>query len=726
MIDPKFTRRDFLKLAGAGAATTAVLTGCGPASRYVVREPYAKMPEYTYNGESTHYATTCMECSAGCGLVVRTFQGRAIKVEGNPNHPVNLGKTCARGQATLHGLYNPDRIEFPVSQDRKGTLSQDQITWEDAIGVVSKGLADYQPNEIAFLLGETHDHLFDLVSELASAIGAPAPLRFGALSLYEGRHTLKLAVEEIFGQSNNLFFDLGNSDMVVSFGANFLETWISPVAFTRQYSNLRKAGTKEKRGYLVQFESRMSQTAAVADEWIPILPGTETFAALALGRLAAEAKGSLPEYYADVDAATLADKAGVDLEKLKAIASRFSDAEFPLALPGSWALGQKSGLTNAKSILALNQLAENIGRPGGIFFSAEPAIMNTPTSFSNAADLKNLVSKLNSGDTKVLFIHGVNPLFELPKSFGFEEALGNVDLIISFATFPDETALKSDYILPDHAGLESWGYQHVRAGTEKSTLSGAQPVVVPFYDTRSTADVLLASAKVVGGKVQESLPYEDEVAYIQSKLSTLLGQDNSLIRAGEIKTFSAQFQQFGGWWSKEQKTTIPFSPATIDLNTEDPEYQGDGEFFLVPFISPILADKGANKPWLQETPDPTTTVMWNTWVEIHPHTAEELGIQDDDIVKIISEAGEIEASVYLYPGIRPDTIGIPFGQGHTAYGRYAEGRGANPADLLQMLTNEAGDLVFSTTKVKVQRTGEHKQLARLESRLGVYGFGEEH
>ena len=224
MIDPKFTRRDFLKLAGAGAATTAVLTGCGPASRYVVREPYAKMPEYTYNGESTHYATTCMECSAGCGLVVRTFQGRAIKVEGNPNHPVNLGKTCARGQATLHGLYNPDRIEFPVSQDRKGTLSQDQITWEDAIGVVSKGLADYQPNEIAFLLGETHDHLFDLVSELASAIGAPAPLRFGALSLYEGRHTLKLAVEEIFGQSNNLYFDLGNSDMVVSFGANFLET----------------------------------------------------------------------------------------------------------------------------------------------------------------------------------------------------------------------------------------------------------------------------------------------------------------------------------------------------------------------------------------------------------------------------------------------------------------------------------------------------------------------
>jgi len=99
-----FSRRDFLKLAGLGAATATILTGCGPASRYVVREPYTKMPEYTYNGQSTFYATTCRECAAACGLVIRTHQGRAIKAEGNPYNPVNLGKTCARGQASLQGL----------------------------------------------------------------------------------------------------------------------------------------------------------------------------------------------------------------------------------------------------------------------------------------------------------------------------------------------------------------------------------------------------------------------------------------------------------------------------------------------------------------------------------------------------------------------------------------------------------------------------------------------
>ncbi|HKJ28059.1 MAG TPA: molybdopterin dinucleotide binding domain-containing protein, partial [Anaerolineales bacterium] len=147
--------------------------------------------------------------------------------------------------------------------------------------------------------------------------------------------------------------------------------------------------------------------------------------------------------------------------------------------------------------------------------------------------------------------------------------------------------------------------------------------------------------------------------------------------------------------------------------------------YLVPFVSPVLAEKGANKPWLQEAPDPTTTVMWNTWVEINPLTAEELGLHDYDVVRIISDTGEIEASVYLYPAIRPDTIAIPFGQGHTAYGRYAEGRGANPADLLDAQKNEAGDLIFATTKVRIEKTGHHKQLARLESRVGVYGL-EEH
>jgi molybdopterin-containing oxidoreductase family iron-sulfur binding subunit len=130
---------------------------------------------------------------------------------------------------------------------------------------------------------------------------------------------------------------------------------------------------------------------------------------------------------------------------------------------------------------------------------------------------------------------------------------------------------------------------------------------------------------------------------------------------------------------------------------------------------------GANRPWLQETPDPTTTVAWNTWVEMNPETAKKLDIKDDDIIKITSPAGEIECSVYRYPAIRPDTIAIPFGQGHEALGQFAENRGANPARLLEAKVNEAGDLAFGDVQVSIAKTGKTRALARLESRRGVYG-----
>jgi formylmethanofuran dehydrogenase subunit D len=239
-----------------------------------------------------------------------------------------------------------------------------------------------------------------------------------------------------------------------------------------------------------------------------------------------------------------------------------------------------------------------------------------------------------------------------------------------------------------------------------------QPVVSPFHDTRSTADVLLAAA---------SLPYADEFAFIQSKLEQFVPVNGGSFAAPEINTFMAYFQQHGGWWMNGNALVAPASSVGA-LELQDAKFE-EGEFFLVPFVSPTLGEAGANKPWLQEAPDPTTTVMWNTWVEMNPATAHELGLENDDVVKLVSAAGVVEASVYLYPAIRPDTIGIPFGQGHTAYGRYASGRGVNPADLFSPIFNEAGDLAFAGVKVRVEKTGRKQVLSRLESKIGVYGEG---
>ncbi len=147
----------------------------------------------------------------------------------------------------------------------------------------------------------------------------------------------------------------------------------------------------------------------------------------------------------------------------------------------------------------------------------------------------------------------------------------------------------------------------------------------------------------------------------------------------------------------------------------------EGIFYLVTYATIMGDGSGANRPWLQETPDPMTTVMWNTWVEINPKTAEELGIEHNDLVKVKSAAGEIEAAAYLYPAIRPDTIAIPFGQGHTALGRYAAGRGANPLKLVEVQVNDAGELALGDTLVSIEKSGSKRELARLESIKGVYG-----
>jgi anaerobic selenocysteine-containing dehydrogenase len=736
----KISRRDFLKLTSVGAATTAVLTGCGPASRYVKREPYSKMPEYTYNGLSTYYATTCRECAAGCGLIVRTMQGRALKVEGNPNHPVNLGKTCARGQTTLEGLYNPNRVTGPIKHKRGEALynadfqnTPANMSWDDASQVVADALKDSAGT--AFLMGTTSDHLFDLVSDLAAAIGAPAPIRFGVGSMFEARATLSKASEDLFGQAALPLFDIGNADLVLSFGANFLETWLSPVAYNLAYAKMRR-GNPKRRGYFIQFEPRMSSTAAKADEWIPIRPGTEGLVALAIGRLLAEAKGgAVPQVFASVDLKSVASDADVSLKTLENVVQHIMGTTNPIAIPGGSALGLSNGLQTAKAILTFNALTDNFGKAGGVFLS--PLSPNEDAYHRSASlqEMADFVNQMNSGAIKTLFVHGVNPVFELPKSLGFSEALTKVGEVISFSTFPDETAVASDYIFPDRHGLESWGYQRVATGATQSVLSGSQPVVSGVYEkeasnllynARATADVLIAATRLAGDQFAQAFPFNDEVEYVQSKLSSLIGQAGGSFLAPEINTFSAYFQQYGGWWSTTD-LPAPVAASALDkaLEVGVTEFIGEGEFFFKPFLSPTLGEAGANKPWLQELADPTTTVMWNTWLEINPETAKELGIENDDIVRVVSEAGAVEAAVYKYPAIRPDTVAMPFGQGHTAYGQFAAGRGVNPADLLSPTFNEAGDLAFAGMKVKLERTGKKRQLARLEGTLGVYGFTEE-
>jgi anaerobic selenocysteine-containing dehydrogenase len=703
------SRREFLKIAAIGAAA-ATLTGCGSAARYVVRQPYTDMPEYTLPGKSTYYATTCLECPAGCGLIVRTTEGRALKIEGNPNHPINRGRTCSRAQASLQGLYNPDRLDGPQMQAEPGKGSFGPIGWDTAISVVKETLEKTDPKGIAFLLGYAPHHVFDLASEIAASVGAPAPLRYSAYGMFDAQATLQQASRELLGASGLPHFDLASADMLFSFGADFAETWASPVAYQKAYSSFRRSRLGQ-RGYWVQFEPRLSLTASSADEWISLTPGTEGLVAAALGKLAAEKLGRETPAFAEIDISAAARLSGISEETIERLAGLFAEADHPLAIPGGAALGHTNGLASAKAILALNALAGNLGQPGGVIFHIAPQ-SGTGQAVSAFADVAALVERMNQGQVKALFIHGVNPVFELPKALGVEKALQKVPRVVSFSSNIDETSYRAHYLLPDHTPLESWGYHISSIGGDRGTFSSVQPVVAPMYNTKSTADVLLAAS---------GLPYSDEVAYLQAAVSKLVERGAFFSASADAQLFWSEWLQHGGWWGIAADSTVKVEAALAQpLVVEAPQHS-EGHYFLAVYPHPHLGDgAGANRPWLQETPDPTTTVMWNSWVAMHPKTAFALGVKDDDVVTITSPAGKLEASVYLYPGLRPDIVAIPFGQGHTHLGRYAQGRGANPLDVVALQVNAAGDLAFAATKVDISPTGKIRKLSRYEDQVGVY------
>jgi anaerobic selenocysteine-containing dehydrogenase len=227
----------------------------------------------------------------------------------------------------------------------------------------------------------------------------------------------------------------------------------------------------------------------------------------------------------------------------------------------------------------------------------------------------------------------------------------------------------------------------------------------------------------VRGDLAAAMIYNDEVDYIQQKLIPILSQNDAqgLFTAPEIQTFWTLWLQNGGWWRQNPglEAGSPQDGLESALALPAPPEE-DGPLRLVTF-EPLFGDgQGANRPWLQETPDPMTTVTWGSWIEVNPHTAEELGISDDDIVTVSSPAGEIEAVVYVYPAIRPDTVAMPFGQGHTVLGRFAEQRGSNPAYILGA-SGQNGQVYLDLTRVTITPTGRRRPLARLESREGVYG-----
>jgi anaerobic selenocysteine-containing dehydrogenase len=727
----KLTRKDFFKIAAGTSATVAL----SPKARRFALEPFVQPPEEVLPGRATWYATTCGECPAGCGIIVRQINGRPRKIEGNPAHPLNRGKLCARGQAGLQRLYNPDRLRNAVRRlGRRESRSFEPISWDDALAEVVRGLQSVDPpGQIAFLGGMMPDHLYDLANRFTQALGAGPPVIFDLHSAVEGRQPLLQMSRRWFGQRQFPVYDIGQTEVILSFGANFLETWMSPVAQSVDYGMMRQ-GQLGGRGFIAHFEPRMSSTAAAADEWIPIRPGTEGLVALGIGRIIVEENlgrvGSHRPHahlYRDVSVGDVAFATDIPVETMQRLARTFADADRSMAIPG----GNLTGLSNARetldAVMALNVIMRRLGRVGGIFLprAIPDSAFGEPIEPSEYLEVAQLIEDLRWSKIDVLFIHSTNPIYDLPQWTGFETMLSKVPLIVSFSSTVDETSAYADLILPDHTPMESWGFRLPTPGADRPTVSGYQPTVQPLYDSRSTADVLLQMANRLGGEAAEALSWPDEETYLREMSSSLLGSSIGRYDARTEAGFWSRWRQFGGWWSdrvlraEPEAVNLPSDPIQVPPADFMDEGSEDTLHLLIYPSITLSAGGGAQQPLLQEVADPMTTARWQTWVEIHPETARALGIREHELVRIVSSAAEMELPAVIFPGIRPDAVAIPLGRGQTDGGRFAADRGANPVKILSPPPNNLWhEFLWGSTKVRLEPTGKLGKLARLESLEG--------
>ncbi|MGK7313107.1 MAG: molybdopterin dinucleotide binding domain-containing protein [Candidatus Longimicrobiales bacterium M2_2A_002] len=674
-------RRDFLKVlgvAGAGAAAT----GCSSEPDRLI--PYLVQPEQTVPGMATYYRTTCRECPAGCGMTVRTREGRAVKAEGTPDSPISHGKLCARGQASLHGLYDPDRV--PQALVREGD-SWSKVGWSRAEQSLAEAL-DAAGENAVFLTAPETGAMDRLLDEWCEAAGVRR-VTFESF----GHAALREASRRVYGRAALPIHDFANAEVVLSFGADFMETWLSPVDYSHGFVE-GHAYANGHKGRFIAVSPHQSLTDLNADVWIAPRPGTEHLVALAMARLVADERGSevADTLLADVDPAALAGAAGVELDRVEDAAHSFASRPSLAVGPGV-GTSSAAATTLATAVAVLNEAAGNMGRTVRLGSELDGGATHE--------ELAALVEEMAAGRVSALLVRGPNPLYELPDRDGVAGALDAVPFIASFSPFLDETSARAHLLLPDHHFLEAWGDHEPRPGVH----SLVQPVMTPVYETKQTGDVLLSVARRAG----LTLPSSASTYY-----------DYLRERWREIHRQTGDGRAFDGWWTATlQKGTLvtdaygqPGVPSArlegdvLALSTAPAPLAGEGELSLVVYPSYRFYDgRTANRPWLQELPDPVSKHTWGTVLEMHPATAEEYGLDNGHIVELSTAQGTVELPVWRHPGVRPDTVAVQLGQGHEQMGRYARGRGINPVALLAARYDEAGGLAWTQSRADVNPTG---------------------
>ena len=768
----KVTRRSFLKWAGL-STIGAVACNVFPDREMQIQSP-VDLPEDLVSGLDNWYTTLCGQCPEREGIVVRVMEGRAKKVQGNPSYPTNQGKQSARCEGNLQTLYHPDRVAKPLLRDGpRGSRRFRSVEWDEAINILVGRLSALQGSNDTAAMRLVTD---PLAGSLAKVVESFVQEYGGTHLVYDimGDKVLHQVVKQVFGQDQIPNFDIENTHYLLSFGADFLSTWLSPVQYARGYGALRNNENGKGRGTFVHVDPRYSMTAANSDQWIPISPGMEGVVALGMAHTiileGMAAPGAVESMSGDADVDALlaaldrfrperitreddplyvgipASLRGLDAaEVIKEIAREFATKGPSLAMGGGEAGAHTNGTFNLSAIFALNYLVGSVGtapQEGGIVFNPAPPAEYASTGSSQGATFSQWLEtaeSIRSGDTKVLLVNGANPVHGLPNAAGFREALegqtGNDLFMVCFTPFVDDTAEMADLVLPIRTSLEEWGDDVPNPGPGYQVVGFQQPVInpLPELDPRSFPDLLLTVSQELG--LRSNLPNNFQEV-VREGARQLFDLNRGSPQAATFDEFWNNLLQQGGWWDVESSSTASSSAAPNLIDMVDAEVTpsfrgptGGNVFYLVPFLSNSMLDgRGGHLPWLQATPDPLSTVAWTTWVEINSGRAKEMGIKEGDLVSVVSREGSIEAVAYPHPAVPLQVVGIPLGQGRSPGLHYVskdgEVRGANLVSILAAETDsKTEELAWAATRVRVEDTGRSAKVPKFEGIVPAFAIG---
>lgn len=765
----KITRRGLLQIAGAGIAGH-IASGCkvlerGYPEEYWVEKPPVPGAAEWAQGEERLVRSACLQCDGGCGIVVRVVEGRAVSIRGNHDYPTNQGGLCPKGLNGLQVLYDPDRIAGPLQRvGERGAGKWKRISWDEALAVVARDLRALRQNGeshcVAVLGGRYRGHMRDLVGRFLTAYGSPNEIDHESLC----GTAEKVAYFLSQGIRDRLAYDWERTRYVLVFGAGFIESFRPTAMMLRIHGHMRQ-GVPGRRTKIVQIDPRYGVSAARADEWVQVRPGTDGALALGLahvlirdglvnrqfirdhtlgfdawtdsaGRSHIGFKDLVLSSYAPT---SVAETTGVAADTIERLAHEFAAHQPGVAVVGRGASAHTNGVYNVLAIHALNALIGSIDVPGGVLVQRTPPFASWPEPelddvarlglrrprfdldggdvppFADS-QLSTLAERLERGQPyplKALFFYYTNPLFSAPAPDRLRAAFQKVPLLVSFSPFMDESTAVSDLVLPDHTYLERWQLDVISPSVGFPLFSIRQPVVEPLHDTRSTGEVLIQIARAIDGTVGRSFP-ESELDMIKHLVRGVQESKLGSIWAQDFDEFWKKLLTAGGWWNSPYSfaewdnplgewdsvlatpsgryeffcTRLDERLAVSDRRDEAcvPHYEPirpteDGSefpFVLVSYKTMTHAEgRGANQPHLQEVFGVQFDRCWGPWVEIHPDDAHTLGVEDEDDVWLRSPAGQVRVKAVVHDGTHPGTVNVPFEYGHTAYGRWAAGRGEN-------------------------------------------------